>query len=103
MSMALHCDRTVQSRMGTGKRRSTLFYAHLHLIEIEKGNTMLVKTYAYLKVLHASRTLVIGLLVILSIAVKTGFIWIQTDQVIAPPGVRVLDWLWRAIVCRCPA
>ncbi len=49
---------------------------------------MPVKTYAYLKVLHASRTLVIGLIVILSIAVTTGFIWIETDQVIAPPGVR---------------
>jgi hypothetical protein len=35
---------------------------------------MPVKIYAYLKVLHANRTLVIGLIAILSIAVTTGFV-----------------------------
>jgi hypothetical protein len=24
-------------------------------------------------------------------------------QVIAPPGLRVLDWVWKVFVCRCPA
>ncbi|MEO5886150.1 MAG: hypothetical protein ABIQ77_00665 [Anaerolineales bacterium] len=56
----------------------------------------------FLKVLTAKRALVIWLIVILGIAVSTGFIWIQTDQVIAPPSLRLLDWLWRVFVCRCP-
>jgi hypothetical protein len=56
-----------------------------------------------LKVMPASRALLIGLIVIVAIAVTTGFIRIQTDQVIAPPGLRVLDWFWRVFVCRCTA
>ncbi len=35
------------------------------------------------------------------IALAVGIAWIQADPVIAPPGVRVLDWLWRVFVCRC--
>jgi hypothetical protein len=42
--------------------------------------------------------LMIGLLVILAIAVTVGFAWMQMDQVIAPPELRLLDWLWRAFV-----
>jgi len=56
----------------------------------------------FLKGMSASRALGIGLILILAIAVTSGFIHIQTDQVIAPPGLRVLDWLWRVFVCRCP-
>jgi len=56
----------------------------------------------FLKVMPASRVFGMVLILILAIAVTSGFIRIQTDQVIAPPGVRVLDWLWRAFVCRCP-
>ena len=55
----------------------------------------------FLKVMPARRALVISLIVILIIAVTTGFVWVQTDQVIAPPGLRVLDWLWRVSICRC--
>jgi hypothetical protein len=54
------------------------------------------------KVLPARRALVIRLIVIVAIAVTTGFIRMQTDQVIAPPGLRVLDWFWRVFVCQCP-
>lgn len=54
-----------------------------------------------LKVLTGNRALVIRLIVIVAIAVTTGFIRIQTDQVIAPPGLRVLDWFWRVFVCGC--
>jgi len=53
----------------------------------------------FLKVMPARRALVIRLIVIVVIAVTTGFIRIQTDQVIAPPGLRVLDGLWRLFVC----
>ena len=55
----------------------------------------------FLKVMPARRTLLIRLIIILVIAVTTGFVWMQTDQVIAPPGLRVLDWLWRVFVCGC--
>lgn len=55
----------------------------------------------FLKVLTADRALVMRLIVILAIAVTTGFIWIQTDQVIAPPSLRLLDWLWKVFICRC--
>ena len=53
------------------------------------------------KVLTINRLRIMGLLAILAITVATGFIWILTDQVIAPPGLRMMDWLWRAVVCRC--
>jgi hypothetical protein len=44
------------------------------------------------------RLLVIGLILILGVAVTTAFVWMQTDHVIAPPGIRILDWIWRAFV-----
>jgi len=56
----------------------------------------------FLKVMPASRMFGLVLILILAIAVTSGFIRIQTDQVIASPGVRVLDWLRRVFVCRCP-
>ena len=56
----------------------------------------------FLKGMPATPALVMGLIVILAIAVTTGFVWIQMDQIIAPPGLRVLDWLWRVFVCGCP-
>lgn len=62
---------------------------------------MSAQIHFYLKVVPASRGLVIGLIVILAIAATTGFVWMQSDPVIAPPGLRVLDRLWRVFVCRC--
>lgn len=47
------------------------------------------------------RVLVIGLIVILGVLMTTGFVWVQVDHTIAPPGLRMLDWLWRLFVCRC--
>ena len=61
-----------------------------------------MKIPAHHKIIPASRALVIGFIVILAITVTTGFVWIQTDHVIAPPGLRMLDWLWRIFICRCP-
>jgi hypothetical protein len=55
------------------------------------------------EVIHIRRMVVIGLMIMLGIAVTSGFAWMQTDQVIAPPGLRIMDWLWRVFVCRCPA
>ena len=61
---------------------------------------MSTKIRTHLNFIPASRTLIIGLFITLAIAVTTGFVWMQTDQVIAPPGLRALDWLWRIFVCR---
>jgi hypothetical protein len=44
------------------------------------------------------RLLVIGLSVLLGVGVTTAFVWMQTDHVIAPPGIQILDWIWRAFV-----
>jgi hypothetical protein len=63
---------------------------------------MSTTTSTYLKVILNRRALVIGLIVILSVIVTTGFIWVQSDPVIAPPGLRILNWLWSVFVCRCP-
>jgi len=63
---------------------------------------MSTTTSTYRKVILNRRVLVIGLIVILSVIVTTGFIWMQSDPVIAPPGLRILNWLWSVLVCRCP-
>lgn len=53
------------------------------------------------KGVRSGRTLVIWLTIILGIVVTSGFVWMQTDQVIAPPGLRLIDGLWRMFICRC--
>jgi hypothetical protein len=35
------------------------------------------------------------------LVISTGFVWMATDQVIAPPVLRTFDLLWRIVVCRC--
>lgn len=62
---------------------------------------MSAKLHAYLNI-PSHRKLMIGLLVILAMAVIAGFHWIDTEPVIAPPGLRVLSWLWKVFVCWCP-
>jgi len=62
---------------------------------------MTVNIQTYLKDMPTGQMLGIGLIVILAITVTSGFIRIQTEQVIAPPGFRVMDWLWKVFVCRC--
>jgi hypothetical protein len=54
------------------------------------------------KVTPNRNLLLIGLIVLLAIAVTTGFVWMQTDHVIAPPDLRLMDSYWRFFVCRCP-
>lgn len=48
------------------------------------------------------RVLLIGLVILLGVAVTTGFVWMHTDHVIAPPGLRLMDELWTLFICRCP-
>lgn len=62
-------------------------------------NSMKIPTNS--KIIFASQMLVIGLIVIMAVIVTTGFVWMETDHVIAPPGLRMMDWLWRMFVCRC--
>ena len=57
---------------------------------------------SFLKVMPASRAFGMVLILILGIAVTSGIIRIQTDQIIAPRELRVLDWLGKVFVCRCP-
>jgi nitrate reductase NapE component len=54
------------------------------------------------KVFPTRRVLVTGLMIILAIAVTTGFVWMHTDHIIAPPGLRLMDELWTLFICRCP-
>ena len=49
-----------------------------------------------------SHVLLIGLIVFLAIAITTGFVWMQTDHIIAPPDFRLMDLYWRLYICRCP-
>jgi hypothetical protein len=59
-------------------------------------------TSASPKAIPMRRVLLTGLINILGIALTTGVIWIQTDHVIAPPGLRLIDALWNFFICRCP-
>ena len=61
-------------------------------------NTMSPKIRPYFKFISAIRPYMIILILILACGVTTGFIWLQMDQVIAPPGLRLVDWFWRMFV-----
>ena len=56
---------------------------------------MSINTFAFPRGIPIRRLLLTGLIVILGIAVTTGFVWMQTDQVIAPPFLRLMDVTWR--------
>ena len=62
---------------------------------------MFITSLTYLKFIMLRRWLLIGAITILGVAVTTGFVWLQTDQAIAPPTIRVMDWLWRVFICQC--
>jgi hypothetical protein len=55
---------------------------------------MFPKIYTYLKVPAIQRILVIGLLLMMAFAATTGFVWVETNPVIAPARLRMLTWLW---------
>jgi hypothetical protein len=60
-----------------------------------------MKTQTLIKSLPASSGLKVIIMGIAVLVISTGFIWMATDQVIAPPIVRTMDFLWRLFVCRC--
>ena len=53
------------------------------------------------KVFPIGRVLVTGLMIVLAIALTTGFVWMHTDYMI--PGLRLLiNEFWTLFICRCP-
>jgi hypothetical protein len=60
-------------------------------------NAMSAKIRSYLQANPMNRVFIV-LALILSCAVTAGFVWLQTDQVIAPPGLRLVDWIWRVFI-----
>jgi hypothetical protein len=54
-------------------------------------------------IIQARRLLLVGVIAILGIAITTGFYWMQSDHVIAPPTIRFLDWAWRVYMYQCLA
>ena len=63
---------------------------------------MSTTTSIYHKVISNRHALVIGLIIVLATVLTTGFVWIQTDHTIAPPGLRLMGELWTLFICRCP-
>jgi hypothetical protein len=61
----------------------------------------MLKNRLFWKVMPASLAFLMALILMTAIAVTSGFVHIQMDQVIAPPGIRVLDWLWKVFICHC--
>jgi hypothetical protein len=62
---------------------------------------MSINTSASQKIIPSRRVLVTGLMIILGIAVTTGFVWMRAGHVIAPPGLSLIEDLWRLFICRC--
>ena len=51
--------------------------------------------------ISAGSTLKFKLMGILILLISSGFVWMATDQVIAPPILRMADLFWRLFICRC--
>ena len=43
-----------------------------------------------------NRTFVLALVIVMALLLAVGYVWIQTAHVIAPPGMRLMDGLWRS-------
>ena len=56
---------------------------------------MISQMYKSLEINFSNRMFVIGLFLLLIMLMTSGFAWMQMDHVIAPPGVRIMDGLWR--------
>lgn len=60
-----------------------------------------MKAQSFIKTQPAGSGLKFKIIGILILLISTGFVWMATDQVIAPPLVRTMDFLWKLVVCRC--
>lgn len=63
---------------------------------------MSIKTSTSPKVIPIRRMLLTGLIIILGFAITAGYVWIQTDHVIAPPVLRLIEGIWRLFIYRHP-
>jgi hypothetical protein len=59
---------------------------------------MSTNSFALPKGFPTRRVLVAGLILLLGIALSTGFTVMQSDQRIAPPALRIVDGLWRLFI-----
>jgi hypothetical protein len=59
---------------------------------------MIFQMYNSLKINIGNRLFIIGLVLLLIILITSSFAWMQMDHVIAPPGVRIMDGLWRVYI-----
>jgi hypothetical protein len=59
---------------------------------------MSAKIRPYFKFITVIRPYMIILILILACGLTSGFIWMRTAPVIAPPGLRLMDWFWRVFV-----
>lgn len=55
---------------------------------------MAVKTRTASSSMPTRRVLMIGILLILALGVIVAAGWLQADYVIAPPPLRLMNWLW---------
>jgi hypothetical protein len=62
---------------------------------------MSINTSTSQKIIPSRRLLVTGLVIILGIAVISGFAWMQTGHRIAPSGLMLMNDLWKLFICRC--
>jgi len=56
---------------------------------------MSVQLKNFLKMTVSNRLFVIGLIVLMTLLATSGFVWMQTEHTIAPPGLRIMATLWR--------
>lgn len=61
---------------------------------------MSINASSHPRAIRFHRVFRIGLMIIMGIAVTSGFVWMQTDHFIAP--LRLIEGLWRLFICRCP-
>jgi hypothetical protein len=60
-----------------------------------------METQTLIKSRFSGMGLKVKIMGVLILVISTGFVWMATDQTIAPPIVRTMDLLWRLVVCRC--
>lgn len=75
-------------------------YSECSNTQTRKEALMSNTTSTFHKLIQNRHVLAFGLIMVLSFAVSTAFVAMQTDHLIAPPGLRLLDGLWRLFFCR---
>jgi hypothetical protein len=58
---------------------------------------MSAKIKNILQIMPSNRALIMGLIALLAATATTGFMWMHSENIIAPPGLRLMSWLWRVL------